>query len=160
MKKRSEWAVVLGAIPGALPPLMGVTTFTGHIEPNGISIFLILFIWQLPHFLAISIFHKDDYSSAGFKIFPLTKGLLPTRNSILFYTLLLFMVGALPSLIGGAGRQYLLASIVLNSLFLFMGGEGFLLNGEELALKRWARKYFWGSIVYLPLLFAALMFLR
>jgi protoheme IX farnesyltransferase len=99
MKRKSELAVYVGAIPGALPPVMGWTAVTGKIDLMAITLFLILFIWQLPHFLAISLYHAEDYDAAGIKVYPnLKRGLQITKIGIFFFTLLLFGTSLLPSI--------------------------------------------------------------
>lgn len=161
MKKRSEYAVYIGAIPGALPPVMGWTAVTGKIDLMAVSLFLILFIWQLPHFLAISLYHADDYSAANIKVYPnLKKGLQITKMGIFLFTFLLFIVSLLPSFISQAGPVYTRSAFFLGGLFLICAARGFFLK-QDLALHReWARNYFYGSLFYLPLLLAALIFFK
>lgn len=161
MKKRSEFAVYVGAIPGALPPVMGWTAVTGKIDFMAVALFLILFVWQLPHFLAISLYHADDYNAADIKVYPnLKKGLQITKLGIFVFTLLLFIVSLLPSFFSQASLIYTRAAFVLSAVFLAYAGRGLFLK-QDLALHRaWARNYFYGSIFYLPLLLAALIFFK
>ncbi|MGZ3809388.1 MAG: heme o synthase, partial [Bacteriovorax sp.] len=161
MKQKSEFAVYIGAIPGALPPVMGWTAVTGRIDFMAIALFLILFIWQLPHFLAISLYHADDYNAASIKVYPnLKKGLQITKLGIFVFTLLLFITSLLPSFFAQASFIYTRAAFVLSGLFLIYAGRGFFLK-QDMALQReWARNYFYGSLFYLPLLLAALIFFK
>lgn len=161
MKKKSATAVYIGAIPGAIPPVMGWTAVTGKIDFMAIALFLILFIWQLPHFLAISLYHADDYSAASIKVYPnQKKGLEITKIGIFVFTLALFFVSLLPSFFSQASFIYTRAAFVLSGAFLIYAGRGFFLR-QDLAMHReWARNYFYGSLFYLPLLLAALIFFK
>lgn len=161
MKKKSATAVYIGAIPGAIPPVMGWTAVTGKIDLMAVALFLILFIWQLPHFLAISLYHADDYSAANIKVYPnLKKGLQITKIGIFVFTLALFFVSLLPSFFSQASFIYTRAAFVLSGAFLIYAARGFFLR-QDLALHReWARNYFYGSLFYLPLLLAALIFFK
>lgn len=161
MKKKSTTAVYVGAIPGAIPPVMGWTAVTGKIDFMAVALFLILFIWQLPHFLAISLYHADDYSAANIKVYPnLKKGLQITKIGIFVFTLALFIVSLLPSFFSQASFIYTRAAIVLSGAFLIYAARGFFLR-QDLAMHRaWARNYFYGSLFYLPLLLAALIFFK
>ncbi len=161
MKRRSEFAVYVGAIPGALPPVMGWTAVTGKIDFMAVALFLILFIWQLPHFLAISLYHADDYNAADIKVYPnLEKGLQITKLGIFIFTLMLFIVSLLPSFFSQASLIYTRAAFTLSGIFLIYAGRGLFLK-QDMALHRaWARNYFYGSIFYLPLLLAALIFFK
>lgn len=161
MKKKSATAVYVGAIPGAIPPVMGWTAVTGKIDLMAVVLFLILFIWQLPHFLAISLYHADDYSAANIKVYPnLKKGLQITKIGIFVFTLALFFVSLLPSFFSQASFIYTRAAFVFSGAFLIYAAKGFFLR-QDLALHReWARNYFYGSLFYLPLLLAALIFFK
>src|SRR4029077_1547194 len=74
LKSRTHWAMLVGAVPGALPPLMGWTAATGRISAGGLSLFAILFVWQVPHFIAIALFRKNEHRSAGLTSLPLARG--------------------------------------------------------------------------------------
>lgn len=161
MKRMSETALYVGAIPGALPPLMGWTTVMNEISPLGVALFLILFVWQLPHFLAISIFHAGDYQDAGIKVYPNQKGLTVTKNGIVVWTGVLFAVSLLPIIWGGLGTAYQISALIFGAAFLLLALMGlFLDNEKEEELKIWARRYFLGSLFYLPLLMGAMIFFR
>ena len=161
MKKKSESAVYIGAIPGALPPVMGWTAVTGKIDFMAIALFLILFIWQLPHFLAISLYHADDYGAADIKIYPnMKRGFEITRMGIFFFTLLLFVASLLPSFFSQASFVYTRAALFLSGVFLIYAGRGFFLKQDVSLTRAWARNYFYGSLFYLPLLLGALIFFK
>jgi protoheme IX farnesyltransferase len=161
MKVRSELAVYVGAIPGALPPVMGWTAVTGKIDFMAVALFLILFIWQLPHFLAISLYHAKDYGAASIRVYPnLKRGVQITKLGIFFFTLILFGVSLLPSIYSEASLIYTRAALVLSGLFLIYSGRGFFLKSDEALQRQWARNYFYGSLFYLPLLLGALIFFK
>jgi protoheme IX farnesyltransferase len=153
MKARSSAAMLVGAVPGALPPLMGWTAVTGRIEVPGLVLFAILFLWQLPHFIAIALFRKDEYRKAGLTSVPLERGDQVSREQIVAYLVMLLPVTLLPYPLHVAGGYYLAAALVLGGAFLGVGAYGF---ARKLG-SAWARQLFLTSIVYLAGLFAALM---
>lgn len=161
MKVKSELAVYVGAIPGALPPVMGWTAVTGKIDFMAVALFLILFVWQLPHFLAISLYHAKDYGAASIIVYPnLKRGVEITKIGIFVFTLLLFVVSLLPSIYSHASFIYTRAALILSGLFLIYAGRGLFLGSDEAPLRAWARNYFLGSLFYLPLLLGALIFFK
>lgn len=152
MKKRTHWAMVAGAVPGALPPLMGWTAATGRIETPGLVLFGILFFWQLPHFLAIALFRKAEYRAAGLTSVPLEKGDGVARRQAVLYLLGLLPTSVLPVAVGVAGWLYLVVALVLGAGFFWVAVEGW----QKQLGDRWARKLFGVSLLYLTGLFAAL----
>lgn len=161
MKRMSETALYVGAIPGALPPLMGWTTVMNEMSPLGLSLFFILFVWQLPHFLAISIFHAQDYEGAGIKVYPNQKGINVTKWGIVGWTAVLFFVSIVPSYWGSLGSAYQISALIFGAAFLLLALMGlFTENNDKEQLRLWARRYFLGSIFYLPLLLGAMIFFR
>lgn len=161
MKVRSELAVYVGAIPGALPPVMGWTSVTGKIDIMAITLFLILFVWQLPHFLAISMYLADDYDAASIKVYPnLNKGVALTKIGIFVFTVVLFATSLLPSIFSQASFIYTRAALILSGFFVAYAARGFFINHDIVKEKQWARNYFYGSLFYLPLLLGALIFFK
>ncbi len=152
MKARTHWAMVVGAIPGALPPLMGWTAATGKISAPGLALFAILFFWQLPHFIAIALFRKDEYQRAGLTSLPLQKGDAAARGWAVVYLVALLAVSVLPYTVGVAGLLYLAAAMGLGGWFLTVGVSGWWRARDA----KWARQLFLVSLVYLTGLFAAL----
>lgn len=152
MKQRSPAALIVGAVPGALPPLMGWTAATGELAAPGIVLFGILFLWQMPHFLAISIFRQNEYERAGIKVLPSTRGTPVAKRHAVLWAGALVPVSLLLVPLGIAGGLYLGAAAVLGAGFFAWSLAG--LRAE--AGNRWARQLFLASLVYLPLLFAAL----
>jgi protoheme IX farnesyltransferase len=163
MKRHSTLALLVGAVPGAMPPLMGWTSVTGSLgigpagghpaAPGGLVLFGVLFLWQLPHFIAISIFRMHDYQSAGLKVVPVEQGPRAARWMILGYTALLVAMSVLLVPYHVAGGAYLVAAALLGALFLALGAYGL----REGAGARWARSLFGYSIVYLVLLLSTML---
>jgi protoheme IX farnesyltransferase len=154
MKRVSSLNTIVGAIPGAIPPVMGFTAAQGHISAQALAIFGILFLWQMPHFLAIAILYKDDYAKGGFKMLPVVDDadLSVTSRQIVVYAMALIPMSLTPTLLHMAGPVYFLAAMLL--------GLGFLAYSVVAAATRTrldARKLFFASIIYLPLLLALLM---
>jgi protoheme IX farnesyltransferase len=154
LKRRTTAALPIGAVPGAIPPLLGWTAATGRLEWPGVLLFFILFLWQIPHFLAIATFRKDDYERAGLKVLPVERGDRVTRRHIVAYLAALVVVTSLLFPLGVGGPVYLVSALVLGFGFFGFGAWGL----RRTAGARWARGLFASSIVYLVLLFAAIMF--
>jgi heme o synthase len=153
LKRKTTLSLLIGAVPGAIPPLLGWTAVTGRIESPGLLLFGIMFLWQVPHFLAIATFRRDDYARAGLKVLPVERGDRVTRIHIVAYLVALLGVTFWLVAAGVGGPFYLGASIALGAAFLGMGLWGL----RPSAGARWARGLFAVSIVYLVLLFTALM---
>ena len=153
LKPKSPMAMLVGAIPGSLPPLMGWTAVTGRIGIGGLLLFGILFAWQMPHFLAIALFRKEEYRNAGYMALPLVRGDDATRVWMLVWTVLLVVLSVLLVPFGIAGPLYLAVALVLGVAFLVLVIRG-VVRREQ---KAWARKTFLFSLVYLAGLFAALL---
>jgi protoheme IX farnesyltransferase len=153
LKRRTSLNTVVGAIPGAIPPVMGWTAITGSLSPAAVSLFAILFIWQIPHFLAIAVLYREDYRKGGFQMLPVvdTSGRM-TGRQILFYAAALIPVTLWPVLIGIAGPLYFVSAIVLGlALFYF----AILAAARRARID--ARRLFLASIIYLPILLTMLM---
>jgi protoheme IX farnesyltransferase len=156
LKQRSHHALLVGAVPGAMPPLLGWTAATGRIDVAGMVLFGVLFLWQVPHFLAISIFRRTDYARAGLKVMPNTSGMKATKHGIVRYTFALVAVSLLLVPLGVERPSYLWAAGALGAVFFGWGCWGLGRTAED----RWARWLFGVSIIYLVLLFGALAALR
>ncbi|HEX6240482.1 MAG TPA: heme o synthase [Polyangiales bacterium] len=154
LKQKSPAALLVGSVPGALPPLIGWTAATGRLEWAGLVLFGILFFWQLPHFIAIAIFRQDEYVRAGIKVLPAVRGLRVAKVHALLHSLLLLAVTMLLVPLHVAGTLYLVVALALGVGMVAMAVRG--LSPE--AGSKWARQLFAASLIYLPLLFAALAF--
>lgn len=155
MKKRSIRALWVGAIPGAIPPLLGWTAVTGKIDSAGLALFSILFVWQIPHFLAISIFRANDYSAAGLKVVPVELGDRETNGMMVRYAFALLAVTVWPWVAGVGSALYLGLAMALGAAFVWLAAKSFREEGP--ARIKWARGVFAYSIVYLVVLFAVLV---
>ena len=154
LKQRSALALFVGAVPGAIPPLMGWTAATGRLDAGGLALFAILFCWQLPHFLAISMYLKEDYARGGLRVFALVHGDRAARAWSAATSLLLIPVSLTLVPLGLAGPVYAVAAVVLGT-----GLSAYALSGLGAAgaSGRWARTFFLLTLAYLTLLFAALL---
>ena len=150
MKQRSHWSVWVGAVPGAMPALMGWTAATGRIDLPGLAVFGILFVWQVPHTHAINIYRQREYDAAGLKTMPGTHGVPTTRRAILGFLSVQVAISIYPALLGVAGLPYLITAFILGVMVLVQGYAG---DGSM----KWARNVFLTSIVYLPVLFAVMV---
>ena len=148
MKKRSSFATVIGAIPGALPPVIGWTAARGEISPGAWVLFGIVFLWQLPHFLAIAWIYREDYANAGFAMLPVLDpdGRSTARQSVV-YAAALLPLSLAPTLLGMTGSVYFVGALALTVLFV-----GLSLRFAATRAVSDARRLFFGSIIYLPLI--------
>ncbi len=160
MKRFSAASLFVGAVPGALPPVMGWTTLTGTMDPTAWCLFAILFIWQLPHFLAISVYYRNDYEAAGLKVFARKSNFPAIRRDIFVYTVILTASALAPAWWAGYSENYEISAALLSILFLGVAVVGFFIKRSEDVVRQWARAYFFASIIYLPLLLAAMLFFR
>lgn len=156
LKRVSSLSTLVGAVPGALPPLMGWAASRGDVSAPGWALFGILFVWQLPHFMAIAWMCRDDYARAGLPMLPVVEpdGGSTARQAVLWAAALV-PVSLLPSVLGIAGSIYLVAGLVL-SLGLLAMAVAFARAVNETT----ARRLLLASVVYLPALCAALVFDR
>jgi heme o synthase len=154
LKKVTTLNTAIGAIPGAIPPLMGWTAARGEVSVDGWSLFAILFFWQLPHFLAIAWIYKEDYARAGFAMLPVvdTDG-KRTGSQAVSHTLGLLPVSLCPAVFGLAGPIYFVGAFVLGITFCYYAVQ----FSRYLTVQR-ARQLFFASILYLPLLLGLLVF--
>jgi heme o synthase len=150
MKQISHRSVWVGGVPGAMPALMGWTAATGHIDAAGLAVFGVLYIWQIPHTHAISIYREREYHAAGLKTLSGTYGAAVARRYILAFLVVQVAISLAPALLGVAGLPYLVTSLVLGAMVLVQGFRG---DGSP----KWARNVFLTSIVYLPILFAVMV---
>jgi len=153
LKKITSLNTLVGAVPGALPPVIGWTAVTGSFDPEAAVLFLILFLWQVPHFLAIARIYRDDYARAGLRMLPVVdrRGDMTSRQMV-SYCLVLIPASLIPVLLGQAGILYLLGALFLGVGFLG-AAVGFL---RERSVQR-ARRVLRFSLVYLPALLTLLL---
>lgn len=152
LKQRTHWATWIGAVPGALPVLMGWSAATGDIDRAGLAVFSVLFFWQIPHFHAIALYRQREYQRAGLKTLPGERGEAAARLQIGVF--LVVQVAASLSLtwLGVTGSAYFAVACALGAMVLVQGLLHIRRGGA-----RWARSVFIASLVYLPVLFVAMI---
>jgi len=156
LKRTSAWCTVVGAVPGALPPVIGWVAGAGRIEPGAIALFALLFAWQLPHFYAIAWLYRADYARGGFPMLPVNDPSgRRTAAAILGTTVLLLATSVAPLALGLGGRFYFAAAVLLGGAFLALA-VGFARRQSD----RNARWLFLASVLYLPIVLALLAFDR
>jgi heme o synthase len=153
MKRRSPSATLVGAVPGALPPLIGWAASHGSWSLGGATLFALVFLWQIPHFMAIAWLYRDDYTRAGFPMLPVIEpdGRKTGRQALL-YGAALFPISLVPTAIGLTGRTYLITAVSLGIALL-----SFAARFARSRTDTTARGLFLASIVYLPLIWAAMI---
>ncbi|AEG02479.1 heme o synthase [Methylomonas methanica] len=152
LKKMTPQNIVIGGIAGAAPPLLGWAAITGEIHHHALLLVLIIFVWTPPHFWALAIARREEYAKVSIPMLPVTHGVEFTRLQILLYTILLLITTLLPYLTGMSGLIYLISAVLL--------GLGFLYYAVQMMRKKdnkTAMRTFGYSIVYLMLIFAALL---
>jgi heme o synthase len=160
LKRISPICTFVGAFPGAMPGVLGWTAARGRLEWGTLVLFAILFIWQFPHFFSIAWLYRDDYAQGGIRMLPVVEqDGRSTARRILIYSLVLIPVSILPSLMGMAGRIYLLGAVLLGLGLLYFGIRLAFLNLPltSAASKMRARHVLQATVIYLPLLFALMM---
>ncbi len=153
LKQRTHLSTVVGAAPGAMPPLIGFAGAQGALTPEAWILFAILFLWQFPHFLAIAWMYREDYARAGIRMLPvLEPSGEATSLQMVLYSVALIPVSLGPSLLGMTGKVYLAGACVLGLLFLYSG----IRAAAERTIRR-ARHVLLASVVYLPLIFGLMV---
>jgi heme o synthase len=156
LKQRSPHSTTIGAIPGAMPPLIGYAAASGKLTWEAWALFAILLVWQFPHFYAIAWMYREDYERAGIRMLPVVE---PdgesTARRILLYSLALLPISLLPKFLGMTGDVYLYGALILSLLFLYTGYC--ILNDRT---RQRARAVLLASVVYLPVLYALMLFDR
>jgi heme o synthase len=156
LKPHTHLALLVGAVPGAIPPLLGWATVTGTIGLGGLLLFGVLFLWQIPHFAAITIFRAEDYRRAGLQVVSVQHGERAARETIALYTLLLVLASLLFVPFGLSGPFYAAAATGLGAMFIALALLG-LRAGPRFDSNRWAKRVFAFSVIYLPALLVALL---
>ena len=152
LKRATPENIVLGGAAGAAPPVLGWTAVTGHLELDALSLFLIVFLWTPPHFWPLAIARRREYARACVPMLPVTHGVSYTQSRVLLYTILLSLVTALPVLTGMSGAIYLGGALVLDGVFVYLAVRLRLGTRPNLAMR-----VFRYSLLYLPMLFVALL---
>ena len=145
LKRVSSYNTLVGAFPGAMPPLIGWTAATYSIDLGGILLFALLFLWQIPHSLAITIYRQREYNNAGIVVLPSVQGLESTRFQMLMYTCALLPIPPLLFLTRVSGWGTLIIGTGLGLWWAYKAWDGFAHDGNS----KWARKFFLSSLYYL-----------
>ncbi len=156
MKRRSSLATVVGAVPGALPPVIGWAAATNSLSREGWLLFAIVFLWQMPHFLALAWLYRDEYGRAGFPVLPVAEpdGRSTGRQAVV-YAAALLPVSLAPVVTGLAGGAYFVVALLLGLWFLWLSFS----FARDLGRPS-ARRLFLGSLVYLPIIWIVMMATR
>ena len=152
LKPATPLNIVIGGASGAMPPILGWAAVANAITPEALILFLIIFAWTPPHFWALALYRRNEYAKSGLPMLPVTHGEEFTRLHILLYTIILVAVTLMPTGSGMSGWIYLASALVLDSIFLVYAVRIYRQYSDELA-----RRTFRYSILYLTLLFAALL---
>jgi len=153
LKQRTPHSTTIGAIPGAMPPLIGYAAASGTLTWEAWILFAILFLWQFPHFYAIAWMYREDYERAGIRMLPVVEpDGQSTARQILLYMLALIPISLLPSYFAMAGNIYLLGALALGMLFVF-SGVGIILDRT----RQRARRVLLTSVLYLPALYCLML---
>ncbi len=152
LKPLTPQNIVIGGASGAMPPVLGWTAVTGEIASDALLLFLIIFAWTPPHFWALALYRKKEYASIGMPMLPVTHGDQYTKLQVLLYTVILCVITILPYVTQMSGLIYLVSSTILNGIFMYYAVEIYRNYSDQLA-----REAFRYSILYLALLFVALL---
>jgi heme o synthase len=153
LKRRSALATVIGAIPGAMPPMIGYAAAAATLSPAAWALFAILFLWQFPHFLAISWMYREDYARAGILMLPVVDPVgHSTSRQMVIYASTLIPASLFPCLLGMTGKIYLVGALILGGWFLYSGFRVFL---DETRVR--ARQVLLVSVIYLPLIYGLMV---
>jgi len=152
LKPMTPQNIVIGGASGAMPPVLGWAAIRGDVGHEAMIMCLIIFLWTPPHFWALALYRAEDYRKSGLPMLPVTHGAEFTRLHVFLYTLVLFAGSLLPFVSGMSGVLYLVAALALNAGFVGYGWKLWRQYSDQLA-----RKTFRYSIIYLSLLFAALL---
>ncbi len=152
LKRATPQNIVIGGLAGAMPPLLGWTAVTGHMDAAGWLLVLIIFAWTPPHFWALAIYRHEDYAKAEIPMLPVTHGIGYTKLSVLLYTVLMIICTYFPYLINMSGMIYVLGVSLLNLGFLYYATRLYFTQDLRFGLTT-----FYYSIIYLFILFGVLL---
>jgi protoheme IX farnesyltransferase len=152
LKPATPQNIVIGGAAGAMPPVLGWAAVANTVTPEALLLFLIIFVWTPPHFWSLALYRTKDYATAGLPMLPVTHGPEYTRLMIVLYTAALFAATLLPYAVRMSGGLYLVAAVVLGTMFLAHAIRLYRRYSDALA-----RRTFRFSIIYLALLFSALL---
>lgn len=152
LKRATPQNIVIGGLAGAMPPLLGWTAVTGHLDYGGLLLVLIIFVWTPPHFWALAIYRVEEYAKAQIPMLPVTHGIAFTKLNILLYTCLLVAITLLPFAVGMSGVVYLVGALLLGGGFLYWAIRLKYTDNPKVAMQTFSY-----SIIYLMVLFIVLL---
>lgn len=147
-KYRSVHGTIIGSLAGAVPPLVGYCAVSGRLDLAGLILFMILVLWQMPHFFAIALYHFDDYAAASIPVLPVKKGIYVTKVHMLVYIVAFILTTLMLTFFNYTGYLYLMAAIVLGLAWFALGVRGFARDDHQ----AWARHMFRLSLVVITML--------
>ena len=153
LKQRTKYNIVIGGAAGAIPPAIGWLSVTGSLDVLPFLMFLIIFMWTPPHFWALSLYCLKDYKTAGFPMLPVVSGIKKTKEQIVIYSILMFLITLIPFILGYFGMVYLFSSLILGLYFIFHSFKVYFDKGAE----NKSIKMFLYSIIYLYFLFLSMI---
>lgn len=160
VKKRSSWAVAVGAVAGAVPPVAGYCAASGRFDIAAILLFAIMFFWQMPHFFSISMYRLNDYRAAGFPVAPHVNGLTATKWQMSGYSIAFTGAAALLPMFSRLGLAYSAVALALGAIWIIFGLKGFAIPETQEHFARnaaWARTMFFLSLAVLIALFLTII---
>ncbi|MGH6880559.1 heme o synthase [Hypericibacter sp.] len=157
LKRRTPQNIVIGGAAGAFPPMIGWAAVTGDVSLASIALFALIFMWTPPHFWALALFRRGDYEKAGVPMLPVVAGARATKLQMLLYTVILLPLGLVPWWLGITGPLYAVAATALGLIFLGFAVWVWFDSDEEQGGGRAAKRMFGYSILYLFLMFTAMM---
>jgi protoheme IX farnesyltransferase len=154
LKYHTAHGTLIGSVAGAIPPVVGYCSACNRIDFGALLLFLMIALWQMPHFFAIAIYRLEDYTKASIPILPITKGILATKVQILLYIIAFLLVSFLLTAFNYTGRVYLIATALLGIVWLCLCIRGFQCKNDQI----WARKMFLFSLVIVTTLCSIIPF--
>ena len=152
LKRKNPIATEIGGISGALPPVIGYVASSGQIDINALALFLLMYMWQPPHFWVLALKYREDYKRAGVPTLPVVRGVFITKVKTLIYTVSLFPISLIPYFTGLVGDLYLFTAVLLNLLYIGLTLRFVFSKKEE------DMRLFFFSILYLSVLFGMMIF--
>jgi protoheme IX farnesyltransferase len=154
LKYRSFYGTLMGSVAGAVPPVVGYCAVSNRLDLAALLLFLILVLWQMPHFFAIAIYRFDDYQAASIPVLPVKKGMFVTKVHMFFYIIAFTLTSSLLTLAGYTGKAYFVVAILLGLAWLGLCFKGFTIENNG----RWAHKMFSLSLVVIMVLCLTITF--
>ena len=152
-KRNSVFGTIIGAISGAVPPVIGYTAISNSFDGVALVLFLILFCWQMPHFFAIAIYRKNDYEAAGIPVLPLKRSMFYTKLNMLSFVLLYSLASLMLWVLAPLNFIYLVVTLLLSLYWIVLSIKGFAVDSDV----KWARKMFLFSVLGITLLSFAMI---